>query len=1189
AVAGSSGQAGAAAGGGGVMGSHAGGVPSFATATPTSTPPPSAIPTVQYLSSNELRRHPEQLAYPPSVMGNPINRQGHHSLSRTQSGNPSNHYLQMSTGPGVPTGPGVVTGIPQQRVDHNIGGAGVGTGVGTGLQKTTVNGYMPNDFMARGGGPATPGGGGGGSVDGMYGLYPHGAKKPDLPLEMSREDHARMDPNMYMMEGAPGMNGIGVRPHQQMLHAQPQGPVQQAPYHPFPHSQVPMHKQPHVNAGGVHGGNGGNGFYPKFNGSHVNGTSSIHVHSLGGPAGNANGGSSQFPQDGGLHQLRGAQSGSALSAGVRGSASGSSGGSKDEAGGNLEFLPSIKLSSESIDIGNVSKQKLQRQLSELRRRSVNSENIPSKSQQEDHLGFNELNNGYSGVLTSSTVGQGIGSHGLGQRYGGVISSLQAELLALKKEYSQLEKQYKQELLRRSDLEQLERTIKDQKLHIRELQNELSDEKRRSKTREMSLRNKNNSESATNEQWKDMLARSEQERRQKQTQLTEKEAECAKLMKQIKGLNIQIEEMREAEMASKGKLSRMESELSTNKDQAELIKRLSEENKDLSERLDRISNELSDNLYNREFAMQEIKDLKRENQEITEKMNESDQTVKQVQESIELLTREKEDIVVERDRLRGLVDEKAEENSRLATRIEEFEVSTLDYRSRLDSLELDNRDKTLQLEALRAEHDSYKTRESGYIKQLEEKTQTLDKLKRELDVLRKERSSSIGSLEDRIKMLDISKKKSEEMISELTRKNDELLRRVHESNEQDEERDEIRAKNAELMELNRSLQEQIDDKIRENQNLLEEIQLKSRALEDGEKDLRASLAMKEEIIVQLNKDVAHAQEKIESARRSQESSLDQINEYLGEIESIRQEREALQNQVQDLSLKCSKFENARDYLESKLVKYLEEHQLKGLELVLGEREGDLESKNRLIGQSIDVIMREFQVLKERNESILAERQDEMEAYIRENDQERLKSEAIMKDQLDELGRILSEKEEAIEAAQREKVGLEALLQEQQGEVCSIKLEKDDMIARLIQEKKDLESEMRSKDEYLKEVAREKEEVEVFRNKLSESSSENQLLRDRIAKLESTLSSLNSENNQLSERIQKLELERDSCSIIQDQASPTHSPDFNSSNAKQMYIQSLQNEINELRSLNSDLAERLSELEVSMIHQSPRGRC
>ncbi|KAJ1605455.1 bromo domain-containing protein [Cryptosporidium canis] len=301
AVAGSSGQAGAAAGGGGVMGSHAGGVPSFATATPTSTPPPSAIPTVQYLSSNELRRHPEQLAYPPSVMGNPINRQGHHSLSRTQSGNPSNHYLQMSTGPGVPTGPGVVTGIPQQRVDHNIGGAGVGTGAGAGLQKTTVNGYMPNDFMARGGGPATPGGGG--SVDGMYGLYPHGAKKPDLPLEMSREDHARMDPNMYMMEGAPGMNGIGVRPHQQMLHAQPQGPVQQAPYHPFPHSQVPMHKQPHVNAGGVHGGNGGNGFYPKFNGSHVNGTSSIHVHSLGGPAGNANGGSSQFPQDGGLHQF----------------------------------------------------------------------------------------------------------------------------------------------------------------------------------------------------------------------------------------------------------------------------------------------------------------------------------------------------------------------------------------------------------------------------------------------------------------------------------------------------------------------------------------------------------------------------------------------------------------------------------------------------------------------------------------------------------------------------------------------------------------------------------------------------------------------------------------------------------------------------------------------------------------------
>ncbi|KAJ1606992.1 bromo domain-containing protein [Cryptosporidium canis] len=280
--------------GGGVTGSHAASVAPFAATTPSSTPPPSAIPTVQYLSSNELRRHHDQLAYPPSVMGNPINRQGHHSLNRTQSGNPSNHYLQMSTGPGVPTGPGVVTGIPQQRVDHNIGGSG------TGPQKTAVNGYMPNDFMARGVGPATPGGG---NVDGMYGLFPRGAKKPDLPLEMSREDHSRMDPNMYMMEGGPGMNSIGVRPHQQMLHAQPQGPVQTAPYHPFPHSQVPMHKQPHVNAGGVHGGNGGNSFYPKFNGSHVNGSSSIHVHSLSAPAGNANGGSSQFPQDGGSTSL----------------------------------------------------------------------------------------------------------------------------------------------------------------------------------------------------------------------------------------------------------------------------------------------------------------------------------------------------------------------------------------------------------------------------------------------------------------------------------------------------------------------------------------------------------------------------------------------------------------------------------------------------------------------------------------------------------------------------------------------------------------------------------------------------------------------------------------------------------------------------------------------------------------------
>ncbi|XP_666760.1 hypothetical protein, partial [Cryptosporidium hominis TU502] len=229
---------------------------------------------------------------------------------------------------------------------------------------------------------------------------------------------------------------------------------------------------------------------------------------------------------------------------------------------NLEFLPNInRLSNEPIDIANVSKQKLQKQLSDLRRKSVNVENIPSRSQQEDPLSFNELNNGYSGVLINTSGSLGVNSHGFGQKYGSAISNLQAELVSLKKEYSQLEKQYKQELLRRSDLEELKRTIKDQKLHIRELQNELSDEKRRSKTREMSIKNKNNSESVTNEQWKDMLARSEQEKRQKQTQLTEKEAECSKLIKQIKSLNNQLEELRELESISKNKISKFESEMS----------------------------------------------------------------------------------------------------------------------------------------------------------------------------------------------------------------------------------------------------------------------------------------------------------------------------------------------------------------------------------------------------------------------------------------------------------------------------------------------------------------------------------------------------------------------------------------------------------------------------------------------------
>lgn len=265
----------------------------------------STTPNAQYLNSNEIRRLPENLNYGQNVMGgsHPVHRQGHPNLSRTQSGNPNNHYLNMNTCQG---GPGMLTGISQQRMDHTA----------VGQQKTTAGGYIPNEYMSRGadsginvGAGSGNSGSNNGNIDNRYGMYQNHVKKQDLYIEMNREDRPRIDKNMYMVEGVgAGVGGISnanMMSHQQMLQTQSsQSSVQPPKYHNYHHpaqSQAPMHKQ-----AAPHTGVGGNKFYPKYNSSHVSSNNSIHLHNMSGPGiqnpvNNVSSGNSQFPQDGGIH------------------------------------------------------------------------------------------------------------------------------------------------------------------------------------------------------------------------------------------------------------------------------------------------------------------------------------------------------------------------------------------------------------------------------------------------------------------------------------------------------------------------------------------------------------------------------------------------------------------------------------------------------------------------------------------------------------------------------------------------------------------------------------------------------------------------------------------------------------------------------------------------------------------------
>ncbi|KAL7067319.1 hypothetical protein ACR3K2_22460 [Cryptosporidium serpentis] len=204
---------------------------------------------------------------------------------------------------------------------------------------------------------------------------------------------------------------------------------------------------------------------------------------------------------------------------------------------NLEFLPNLtKLGGGLTDTSSISQNKLEKQLQNLRRKAENGDYNILSNQIENISNSGEQTNAIS---TSNSTYLPITN----TPRGSLISTLQAELASLRREHSILEKQYKKEFLKRADLENLQQIVKDQKLQIRELRNQLSDEKRRLLNKEKISK----SNSATNlnnvEQWKEKYMKSENEKLLKCSQLTEKENQCIQLLRKVDILHDQLKEFK----------------------------------------------------------------------------------------------------------------------------------------------------------------------------------------------------------------------------------------------------------------------------------------------------------------------------------------------------------------------------------------------------------------------------------------------------------------------------------------------------------------------------------------------------------------------------------------------------------------------------------------------------------------------
>ncbi|EEA06927.1 uncharacterized protein CMU_033120 [Cryptosporidium muris RN66] len=203
---------------------------------------------------------------------------------------------------------------------------------------------------------------------------------------------------------------------------------------------------------------------------------------------------------------------------------------------NLEFLPNLTKLGGLTDTSSISQNKLEKQLRNLRKKAENGDYNTISNQTENSSNSGEQVNAIS---TSNSTYLPITN----TPRGSLISTLQAELASLRREHSTLEKQYKREFLKRADLENLQQIVKDQKLQIRELRNQLSDEKRRLLNKEKISKSNSSTNLNTVEQWKEKYMKSENEKLLKCSQLTEKENQCIQLLRKVDILHDQLKEFK----------------------------------------------------------------------------------------------------------------------------------------------------------------------------------------------------------------------------------------------------------------------------------------------------------------------------------------------------------------------------------------------------------------------------------------------------------------------------------------------------------------------------------------------------------------------------------------------------------------------------------------------------------------------
>ncbi|OII75838.1 hypothetical protein cand_029220 [Cryptosporidium andersoni] len=397
---------------------------------------------------------------------------------------------------------------------------------------------------------------------------------------------------------------------------------------------------------------------------------------------------------------------------------------------NLEFLPNFTKLGGLTDTSSISQNKLEKQLRNLRKRAESGDYNTISNQIENSSNSGEQVNAIS---TSNSTYLPITN----TPRGSLISTLQAELASLRREHSTLEKQYKQEFLKRADLENLQQIVKDQKLQIRELRNQLSDEKRRLLNKEKISKSNSTTKLNTVEQWKEKYMKSENEKLLKCSQLTEKENQCIQLLRKVDILHDQLKEF---------KLLKEQV-----KDQNLLIKELQNRGRCLIEQ----------NKVNLDKSVEVEIHL--------EQMNEYQMELINLRSQVEELTKEKK--ISEEERIKYIEDHNVKNKL--------LEVEKLNEQLEKDIQDLHLVEQRLNNEVSRLENINQVTTSD-----FDELKFTNKLVQEELDKVTNERSELLNlnlKLKSNISELNIENNKLKEELSELNEKQEQKIAEISKAN------------------------------------------------------------------------------------------------------------------------------------------------------------------------------------------------------------------------------------------------------------------------------------------------------------------------------------------------------------------------------------------------------------------------